>query len=181
MSRLLVACLSGLAFAAILPAVTSAQPELPNFKSGLWDSVMNLNGLEVKVQMCLDGPMAARDVALRSLSRGGGAADCSQTDVKKIPGGTDMEMTCTVRGKVTHTSIVMMGDFQTGYTTNMTVQPEGGPETKIATVSHWISQCPADMKPGQVVTKMDLGGIAAAVAAAQATGRRPAPAEAYAH
>jgi hypothetical protein len=48
-------------------------------------------------------------------------------------------------------------------------------------LAHWSGPCPAGMKPGQVVTKMDMSGMAAAMAAAQAAGRRAAPAGADAH
>jgi len=165
MSRLLAACLSGLALAAILPAVTSAQPEFPHLRPGLWDTAANLSGITLNVQLCIDESVEARAAAFRPPTAGGAAPDCPQRDIKQIPGGMDVEMTCSVRGRVTHTSMVVTGDFQNDYTMAMTMRPEGGPETKMVSMSHWAGQCPAGMKPGQAVSKVDMSGLAAAAAA----------------
>ena len=165
MSRLLAACLTGLTLVAVLPAVTSAQPDLPHLKPGLWDTAASLSGIKVNVQMCLDESVESQAVAFRPPSANGGPPDCSQREVKPVPGGVDMEMTCTIRGRVTHTSMMVTGDFQSGYAMNMTLQPQGGPETTITSTAHWAGQCPAGMKPGQAVTKMDMSSLAAAAAA----------------
>jgi hypothetical protein len=173
MSRLLAACLSGLALAAIAPAVTSAQPEYPHLKPGLWDDKMNTSGISMGVQMCMDESVASRAAAFRPPTPGGAPADsdCSKREMKPIPGGFQMDATCTVRGRTTRTSMVMTGNFDSDYKMDMTVTPDSGREVKISMAARWAGPCPASMKPGQVVTKMDMGGIAAAMAAAQAAGR----------
>jgi hypothetical protein len=175
MSRKLAVCLSGLALAFALPSLTSAQVETPHLKAGLWDAISSLGGIKVDVHMCMDDSAQSRAAAFRLPAVARGGPNCSQKDTKQIPGGMDMEMICTIKGRPAHISMVVKGDFQSRYTMDMTMQPQGGPETRITTTSHWVGACPADMKPGQVISKMDFGSLAAAAAAA---GQSEAPAAA---
>jgi len=171
MSRLLAASLTALALGAALPLLTSAQIAPPQIKPGEWDMAMNMGGMAMTVQTCMDESMESRAALLRAPAGMDRAQrNCSQQEVKQLPDGYMAEATCTTNGKTSHMKMVLTGDFQTSYTMDMTMTPEGGAETKIKVSSHWVGACPAGMKPGQ--SKMDMSGmggnIAAAIAAAQA-------------
>jgi hypothetical protein len=174
MSRLFAVCLSGLALVAILPSLTSAQIDPPHLKPGLWDDKVDMNGMQIGMQMCMDESVEARAAAFRAPTPGGGGAaaaaaqNCPQRDMKKIPGGFAIESTCIIRGHTTHTSMLVIGDFDSDYKMDIAIQPDSGKEMKMAMSARWTGPCPEGMKGGQVVTKMDMGGLAAAIAAAQA-------------
>ena len=183
MSRSLAVCLSGLALVAASPGLPSAQIEPPHLKPGLWQDRMDMGGVAMNMQMCMDESVESRAAAFRPPMQGGAAAAqaCSQRDMKPIPGGFQVDTTCTVRGRPTHTSMTMIGDFQSGYKMDMTMTPDGGSAVRMSMVARWAGPCPADMKPGQVVTNMDMNGLGAAAAAIAAARRSGAPAETDAH
>jgi hypothetical protein len=182
MSRLLAACLSGLALAAILPAVTSAQPDYPRPKPGLWEDKMTMGdtgdpirpeGLSIKMRICMDGSTQARVAPFRPPMPGGApkASNCSQRNKKIIPGGYQIDFACTVGGKAARSSMMITGDFNTDIKVDSTVNVDGR-ETKMSSLAYWSGPCPASMKPGQVVNDTDMRRVVAA----RAAGRRAAPA-----
>ena len=133
---------------------------------------MDVSGIKMTSQVCMDGSEAGnrRAFAPPSRDRTGAQPECEKQDVHPIPGGYAVNTTCTNRGRVTHVSGKLTGDFRTHYVMDMTVDVDGRPGQTMHTESRRIGACPAGMKPGEVRTQMDQGGggMAAAIAAARA-------------
>jgi hypothetical protein len=158
-----------------IPLVVSAQTFGPKIEAGLWESGVEVSGITMKSQICMDGSDEASRRALAPQNRartGAAQPECEKRDVHPIPGGYAVNTTCTNRGRVTHIAGKLTGDFRTHYVMDMTVDQDGRPAQTLHTESHRVGECPAGMKPGDVRTDMSqLGGgsgIAAAIAAARA-------------
>jgi len=153
------------------PLVVSAQPTGPHIEAGLWETGMDVSGIKMTTQICMDGSEASSRRALTPPSREQASAaaerNCEKQDVHPIPGGYSVDTTCTSRGRVTHVSGTVTGDFRTHYTMDMTVDSNGRTQP-MHMESHRVGACPAGMKPGEARTQMDQGGLAAMVAAARA-------------
>ena len=156
-----------------LPLVASAQFAAPHVESGLWESGMEIQGIKMNTQICMDGSEASSRRAFMPPSReqAAGAAqrdNCEKQDIHSIPGGYSVDAVCSNRGRVTHVAGKVTGDFKTRYVVDMTVESDGRPGQPIHMESRRVGACPAGMKPGEAHTQMDQAGIAAAVAAARA-------------
>jgi hypothetical protein len=157
-----------------MPLVVSAQPAGPHIEAGLWETGMDVSGIKLNTQICMDGTEASsrRAFAPPSREQAQAAADrnCEKQDIHPIPGGYSVNTTCTnSQGRVTHVAGTVTGDFKTHYTMDMTVDNNGRSQA-MHMESHRVGVCPADMRPGEARTQMDSAGIAAAVAAARARG-----------
>jgi hypothetical protein len=154
------------------PLVVSAQPAGPHIEAGLWETGMDVSGIKMTSQVCMDGSEASSRRAFTPPSREQAQAaaerNCEKQDVHAIPGGYSIDSTCTRQGRVTHVSGKVTGDFRTHYVMDMTVENDGRPAQPMHMESRRVGACPAGMKPGEARTQMDQGGIAAAVAAARA-------------
>jgi hypothetical protein len=154
-----------------MPLVVSAQPAGPHVEAGLWESGMDFNGVKLSSQICLDGSEMASRNALSPPNRDQSAAaerSCEKQDIHPIPGGYSVNTICTTRGRVTHVSGTVMGDFKTRYAMDMTIESGGRPPQPIHMDAHRVGACPAGMKPGEARTQMDPGAMAAMIAAARA-------------
>jgi hypothetical protein len=155
-----------------LPLVVSAQPAGPHVDAGLWESGMEVSGIKMTSQVCMDGSEASSRRAFLPPSRERASAaaerNCEKQDVHAIPGGYAVDATCSTRGRLTHIAGKVTGDFRTRYTLDMTVEQSGQPPQPMHMESRRVGACPAGMKPGEARTQMDQGSIAAAVAAARA-------------
>ncbi len=155
-----------------MPLVVSAQPAGPHIEAGLWETGMEVSGIKMTSQICMDGSEASSRRAFTPPSReqASAAADrnCEKQDIHPIPGGYSVDTTCSNQGRVTHVSGKVLGDFRTRYAMDMTVENNGRPPQTMHMESHRVGACPAGMRPGEARTQMDQGGIAAAVAAARA-------------
>jgi len=158
----------GLAVAA--PAVVSAQAAGPTMRSGLWDSAMDMGGVKIASQICMDGTARSSMAALRPQTPGSrGEQNCSRTDIHPIAGGYAVDTLCTAgRGVQVHTTGTMTGDFKNHYRVDMTIAADGRPEQKVLIDSTRLGDCPADMKPGEARMKMNGVDMSAAIAAARA-------------
>ena len=166
-----LAVAAGLALA--LPLVAAAQPPRPHIEAGLWETGMDVSGFKMTSQICMDGSEAASRRALQPPTREKAAeADraCEKQDIHPIPGGYSVDTTCTDRGRVTHVSGTVTGDFHSRYRMDMTVDADGRPPQVMHMESHRVGECPAGMKPGEARMQMDQGAMAAAMAAARARG-----------
>jgi len=155
------------------PLVVSAQPAGPHVEAGLWESGMEISGIKMTSQVCMDGSEASSRRAFMPPSRQQAASaaerdNCSKQDIHPIPGGYSVDAICSNRGRVTHVAGKVTGDFKTRYMLDMTVDSDGRPAQPIHMESRRVGACPAGMRPGEARTQMDQGGIAAAVAAARA-------------
>jgi hypothetical protein len=157
------------------PLVVSAQPAGPHIEAGLWETGMEVSGIKLNTQVCMDGTEASSRRAFAPPSREQASAaaerNCEKQDIHPIPGGYSVNTTCTNQGRVTHVSGTVTGDFKTHYKMDMTVENNGRPPQVMHMESHRVGACPAGMRPGEARTQMDQSGIAAAVAAARARAR----------
>jgi hypothetical protein len=155
-----------------MPLVVSAQPAGPHIVAGLWETGVDVSGMKVTTQICMDGSEASSRRAFTPPSREQAQAaaerSCEKQDIHPIPGGYSVETICTNRGRVTHVSGTVTGDFRTRYATDMTIVSDGRPPQSMHLEAHRVGECPAGMKPGETRTQMDQGAMAAAIAAARA-------------
>ncbi len=155
-----------------MPLVVLAQPAGPHVEAGLWETGMNVSGMKITSQVCMDGSEASSRRAFAPPSREQASAaaqrECEKQDIHPIPGGYSINTTCTNQGRVTRVSGTVLGDFRTHYTMDMTVENNGRPPQAMHMESRRVGACPAGMKPGEARTQMDQGGMAAAIAAARA-------------
>ena len=114
-----------------VPLVVSAQPAGPHIEAGLWETGMEVSGIKMTSQVCMDGSEASSRRAFTPPSREQAAAaaerNCEKQDIHPIPGGYSVDTTCSNQGRVTHVSGKVTGDFRTHYTTDMTVESNGRP------------------------------------------------------
>jgi hypothetical protein len=152
--------------------VVSAQPAGPHIEAGLWETGMDVSGIKMTTQICMDGSEASSRSAFAPPSREQASAaaerNCEKQDIHPIPGGYSIDSTCTRQGRVTHVSGKVTGDFRSHYTMDMTVENNGRPARPMHMESRRVGACPAGMRPGEARTQMDQGGMAAAIAAARA-------------
>jgi hypothetical protein len=156
-----------------MPLVVSAQPAGPHIEAGLWETGMEVSGIKMNTQICMDGTEASSRRAFTPPSREQASAaaerNCEKQDIHPIAGGYSVNTTCTnSQGRVTHVAGTVTGDFKTHYTMDMTVANDGRPPQPMHMESHRVGACPAGMRPGEARTQMDQGAMAAAMAAARA-------------
>jgi hypothetical protein len=155
-----------------MPLVVSAQPAGPHIEAGLWETGMDVSGIKMTSQVCMEGSEASSRRAFTPPSREQASAaaerNCEKQDIHAIPGGYSVNTTCTNQGRVTHVSGTVTGDFKTHYTMDMTVENNGRPPQPMHMDMRRVGACPAGMKPGEARTQMDQGSMAAAMAAARA-------------
>lgn len=155
-----------------MPLVVSAQPAGPHIEAGLWETGMEVSGIKMTSQVCMDGSEASSRRAFMPPSREQASAaaerNCEKQDIHPIPGGYSVDATCTTRGRLTHVAGKVTGDFRTRYTVDMTVEQSGQPPQPMHLESRRVGTCPAGMRPGEARTQMDQGAMAAAIAAARA-------------
>lgn len=166
--------LAGALLALALGVTTShAQDTMPRRKPGLWEMVMQMEGMSgmppMKSQQCVD---AQSDEAMQRRAMAGGDAksECRQTSLKRIAGGVEVTAECA--GKEGSTSVVskVTGDMNASYTIDSLARfnpPRHGMSQAhmIVKASHG-GACPAGMQPGEV----RLGGMSVNPAAGQAPG-----------
>ncbi len=154
------------------PLAASAQFAGPHIQAGLWQTDMDLSGMKIGSQICMDGSEAASRRVFSPPSRDRAAAtaerECEKQDVRPIPGGYAVDTTCTRDGRVTHVKGTVTGDFTSRYKMDMSIDRDGRPPQLIQMESHRLGECPAGMKPGEAHTTMNRMDIAAAIAAARA-------------
>src|ERR1700761_1284310 len=103
-----------------MPFVAAAQPFGPHIEAGLWETGMDMSGLKITSQICMDGSDALSRRAFTPPTREQATAaaaerNCEKQDIHAIPGGYSVDTICTARGRTTHVSGTMLGDFKTRY------------------------------------------------------------------
>lgn len=133
--------------------------DYPRIKAGLWEMKMTMPGpsgksIDATVKSCVgepkpgENPFASRTVA---------GTSCTN-DVKAAAGGWDITSECTGNGVSTKTRGQVTGDPQRAYRTVMTSVSTGEnvpaylqQETQTIVEARHLGECPAGVKPGQVV------------------------------
>lgn len=174
-------CAFCFSLAAVLAFSNAAVGDtLPKRKAGLWEvSVTPSHAPRPHVsKQCVD---EATDAKLQSMMQHGPAKEsCSKNEFTKTATGFESHAECNVGpGKMTSVG-TFSGDFDTSYTGEvvMTFDPPmfGDGRSTLSISAKWIGPCPADMKPGEIVTengKLDMDKAAAGMRQAQEMMKNP--------
>jgi hypothetical protein len=145
-------------------SVGSAAPPLR--KPGLWAQTMTLSGSKLPPQtskLCVD---AKTSDLLLNAGQTAANQSCSKHDIQMTGAVMTVDTVCRL-GSTTltsHARTSFSGDsaYHTDVTTHSDPPIGKRPDSSMAIDGHWEGQCPADMRPGDVMTafgvKMHLGG-----------------------
>jgi Protein of unknown function (DUF3617) len=130
--------------------------DLPKRKPGLWEmSVIAEDGkrLPGTSRLCID---AATDAALTEFALGATSRICSKRELRVSGSVATIDTVCQVGGskQTTHSTITYRGD--SAYRTEVHARYDppflGKSDSTTAQEAKWTGPCPADMKPGDLVT-----------------------------
>jgi hypothetical protein len=141
-------------------AACSANADIPPRKAGLWElSETTTIGLDTSppqvAQYCID---PATDKAMRAFDAGLRQAKCSRQDLRRQGNALVLDAECR-NGDLAFTAHgVSTGNFETDYTTKLTVKrigtpawPTIPPEMTITTAARWTGACKVGQRPGDMV------------------------------
>ena len=169
------------------PGGAPAAVETPKRKAGLWKQTMTIEGLNViqTASLCLDEETEKK---VSWWAQQGARGGCDENEVKRNPDGSwSFSSTCRLEGGMkTVTTGQAVGDFQRAYQVKAETTTENAPipamnRTNTVTIdSSWQGECPADMKPGDIMAadgrKLNLlNPSAPATAPAAPAAEQPAP------
>ncbi len=125
-------------------------------KPGLWQLTQSIAGHPGMVtKMCVDASMGGNMASL-GMNASLHNVDCSQKSVSQTATGVDVAMTCTTSGRTldSHVHVERVGDSEFHQTMDATFTPAVAGHSQISSTTDgkWLGACPADMKPGDVVT-----------------------------
>lgn len=158
--------------------------ETPSRKPGLWKQTMTIEGLNVMqtASLCLD---EATDQKVSWWAQQGARGGCDQNEVKKNPDGSwSFSSVCRLEGAMkTTTTGQAVGDFQRAYQVRAETTTENAPipamnrTNTVVIDASWEGPCPADMKPGDMVTPqgMKLNVLNPPAMPAAPASQQPAP------
>lgn len=140
---------------ALLPTLTHAD-DLPKRKPGLWEIVGTSDhreGAPQTTRMCTDDK--TQDLLSR-LSDQVGKNKCSKRDVQNQGTQVVTDSVCTIAQSQVTSHTVMTFDSTTSFTIQMHSHFEpalfGKTESNSTQSGKWVGACPADMKPGEMVS-----------------------------
>jgi hypothetical protein len=144
-----------IAAALTLSAVLAAASDFPARKPGLWEiSITGIGGASkpIKAKLCID---QATSDALMGQGVAQAKKQCSKREVH-FSGSTGTSDSICKFGTSTvtsHATIVFTGDDAYRTTTKMHYDPplHGKAEALMQSEGKWVSPCPADMKPGDMI------------------------------
>ena len=150
------ACLVGAVLCLVGLAQAAGLEDLPKRKPGLWElSVVAASGQQTQVtgRMCID---AVTDAALTNFGVGLSNQVCSKRDVRVTGSLATIDAVCKIGGSVqtSHSKITFTGN--SAYRAEVRVHSDppfmGRTDTTTTQIGKWTGPCPADMKPGDLVT-----------------------------
>ena len=134
--------------------------DLPKRKPGLWEMsaiAANDKQSEVTGRVCID---AETDAAMTNFALGVTSQLCSKRDVRVTGNVATIDAVCQIGDSVqtSHSRITFTGD--TAYRAEVRVHSEppfmGIRDSTAGQVGKWSGPCPADMRPGDLVTGKGL-------------------------
>lgn len=147
--RIVPALLAGTLLAA--PALAD-DLNLPARKPGQWEIKTEIRaGMPaMTTQLCLD---AATDQAM--MKTGIAAGQCSEMHVQQTGDGYTIDSVCQVGAATAKTHVAITGDFQSGYTMQVTSDRVGGtsqlpPHSSITQQATWKGPCAGGLQPGEM-------------------------------
>lgn len=125
---------------------------------GLWEMSTQVMGMTVNgIKVCVDEVMA-KDGRWDKTEMD--PKDCEKFDHKRRSGGGDIDMVCTREGQTVSAKISYEVPNGTTFRQTMDMTMTNGPQMQTVTEGKWISECPADMKPGDMLSDAaKLSGI----------------------
>ncbi|MBP7490004.1 MAG: DUF3617 family protein [Azospira sp.] len=126
--------------------------ELPKRKSGLWEIHTQIVGAPSPgpMKMCVD---ANTDNLMQE--QPGQKPDCSAMDVKQSGNKVTIHTVCRMDKTTVTTDGVLIGDFSSGYKSDMTMRYspplQGMKETRMTQETRWLGPCAKGQKPGDII------------------------------
>lgn len=121
---------------------------------GLWETTFTGAPGVMTMKICV-GPPEGDDNPFAPPAEG---ADCSNPEIRDIPGGLSFEGTCTTSGMTVASRGTVTGDLRSAYRVEMTATttgaalPPGMPaETTLRIDARRLGDCPAGVEPGAIV------------------------------
>jgi hypothetical protein len=146
--------IAALAIAASALPAAAQNVELPQRRAGQWEIRMNLPGRgEIEVQHCTD-EATDRDMMQAGLNMSRDM--CQRFEMRREGAGFVMESVCQFGQMRSSSRAVFSGDFQSGYSMQLTGTTEGGPqgrsETNLTQTARWVSaECRGGLAPGDML------------------------------
>ena len=164
--RTLLAGCAGALFGAITCTAALAV-DLPKRKPGLWEMTMHMSRADIPPQLmkfCID---AETDEALYKAGMNAGQGMCSRKDLQRSGDTMTTDSECTMGGTkmTTHAVTTFTGDtaYSTTVQTHFDPPMMGRSESSTSQEAKWVSPCPADMQPGDMIgpngMKMNLKSL----------------------
>ena len=146
---------SALFFATLFLLQTSSAlaEDFPKRKAGLWETKTQVPMMNTTLtsKECVSPEV---DKQMLSVNKKG-MSDCT-TDTSKSGNSYIMNAKCKSQGMDITANTVLSGNFNSSYKGTVTTTMVGGPmqlpPQKISLTAKYIGDCPADMKPGDIVT-----------------------------
>jgi hypothetical protein len=150
--RMRVAFVTATALAAIF-ATAAAADTYPPRKPGLWEvSVHNSAIPDVTTKMCID---ADTDQLFHKFSDDIRTHHCDKHDTKFSGDTVETDTSCVVRGTTVTTDSVTKFTGDTAYHVDIKMHFDppklGQSDMSTSQDAKWLSDCPADMKPGDLL------------------------------
>jgi hypothetical protein len=128
--------------------------DMPSRKPGLWEISTSFGNGSVPgqvIRQCVD---AATDQMMQSRAGGPSAQrECSKRDVQRSGDSVTIDSTCTIGGKTLSSHAVIVGSFDSAYTTTVTSQSAVTPAVgrTMTMAAKWLGLCTADQRPGDMI------------------------------
>lgn len=157
--------------AAAAPALPAEAPPgidaAPTVSGGLWELTSRTPGMEGKVRTCFDPEIQGQSAVV---AQGMDRRNCSRSDWRKTAEGHAFDIACERGGRLFVSSGTLTGDLAQSYVmkADSVISIDGVTRGAKQDVSgRNVGECPAGMKPGEVLVLVDgrwkrPGAVAAA-------------------
>jgi Protein of unknown function (DUF3617) len=145
---------------ALLFAVPASALDMPMRKAGLWELKMDFEGRNLPGQVIKQCTDASSDKLMTSNFGGPAQEACSKRDVNKSGDTITIDSVCKFGDATTTSHAVVSGDFNSGYTVDVTSTRQGGrplpgmapgAETHMKIAAKWLGPCGAGQRPGDMI------------------------------
>ncbi len=145
---------------ALLFVVPAFALDMPIRKGGLWELKMDFEGRNLPAQVIKQCTDASTDKLMTSNFGGPAQEKCSKRDVNNSGGTITIDSICTFGDATTTSHAVVSGDFNSGYTVDVTSTRQGGralpgmapgAATHMKIAAKWLGPCGAGQRPGDMI------------------------------
>jgi hypothetical protein len=145
---------------ALLFAAPALASEMPMRKAGLWELKMEFEGRNLPAQVIKQCTDASTDKLMNSNFSGPAEESCSKRDVSNSGGTITIDSICKFGEATTTSHAVVSGDFNSGYTVDVTSTRQGGRSlpgvapgaaTHMKIAAKWLGPCSAGQHPGDMI------------------------------